>query len=103
MLSNHLILCCPLLLLPSIFPSIRVFSNELAVYFIITIIILYNNYKLSKKLLISDISLMPAYIYFQKITEKIKVSFDLNFSLIKTYQILSVLPPNHLLNASTSL
>ena len=27
--SNHLILCCPLLLLPSIFLSIRVFSNEL--------------------------------------------------------------------------
>ena len=26
--SNHLILCCPLLLLPSICPSIRVFSNE---------------------------------------------------------------------------
>ena len=26
--SNHLILCCRLLLLPSIFPSIRVFSNE---------------------------------------------------------------------------
>ena len=26
--SNHLILCRPLLLLPSIFPSIRVFSNE---------------------------------------------------------------------------
>ena len=25
---NHLILCCPLLLLPSIFPSIRVFPNE---------------------------------------------------------------------------
>ena len=30
MLSNHLILCCPLLLLPSIFPSLKVFSNELA-------------------------------------------------------------------------
>ena len=28
--SNHLSLCCPLLLLPSIFPSIRVFSNESA-------------------------------------------------------------------------
>ena len=27
--SNHLILYCPLLLLPSVFPSIRVFSNEL--------------------------------------------------------------------------
>ena len=26
--SNHLILCCPLFLLPSIFPSIRVLSNE---------------------------------------------------------------------------
>ena len=30
MLFNHLILCCPLLLLPSILPSIRVFSNESA-------------------------------------------------------------------------
>ena len=28
--SNHPILCCPLLLLPSVFPSIRVFSNESA-------------------------------------------------------------------------
>ena len=28
--SNYPVLCCPLLLLPSIFPSIRVFSNELA-------------------------------------------------------------------------
>ena len=28
--SNHLILCCPLFLPPSIFPSIRVFSNESA-------------------------------------------------------------------------
>ena len=30
--SNHLILCHPLLLLPSIFPSIRVFSNESALF-----------------------------------------------------------------------
>ena len=28
--SNHLILCCPLLLLPSLFPGIRVFPNESA-------------------------------------------------------------------------
>ena len=32
MLSNHLILCFPLLFLPSIFPSIRVFSSELALH-----------------------------------------------------------------------
>ena len=30
--SNHLILCHPLLLLPSVFPSIRVLSNELALH-----------------------------------------------------------------------
>ena len=30
--SNHLILCCPLFLLPSSFPSISVFSNELALH-----------------------------------------------------------------------
>ena len=30
--SNHLILCCPLLLLPSIFPSIRVFSSGLVLH-----------------------------------------------------------------------
>ena len=30
--SNHLILCCPLLLLPSIFPSIKLFSDESALH-----------------------------------------------------------------------
>ena len=30
--SNHLILCCPLLHLPSVFPSICIFSNELALH-----------------------------------------------------------------------
>ena len=30
--SNHLILFCALLLLPSVFPSIKVFSNELALW-----------------------------------------------------------------------
>ena len=33
MLSNHLVLCSPVLLLPSIFPSIRVFSNESVLHF----------------------------------------------------------------------
>ena len=30
--SNHFIICCPLLLLPSIFPSFRVFANESALH-----------------------------------------------------------------------
>ena len=30
--SNHFIICCPLLLLPSIFPSIRLFSNDLTLH-----------------------------------------------------------------------
>ena len=30
--SDHLLLCCPLLLLPSVFPSIKVFSNESALH-----------------------------------------------------------------------
>ena len=30
--SNHLIFCCPLLFLPSIFPSIRIFTNESALH-----------------------------------------------------------------------
>jgi len=30
--SNHLVLCCPLLFLPSIFPSIRIFSNKSALH-----------------------------------------------------------------------
>ena len=32
MASNHLILCCPLLFLPSVFPRIRIFSNESGLY-----------------------------------------------------------------------
>ena len=32
MLANHLILCYPILFLPSIFPSIRIFSNESALH-----------------------------------------------------------------------
>ena len=35
---NHLVLCCPLLLLPSVFPSSRVFSNQLALHQVATVL-----------------------------------------------------------------
>ena len=38
LLCNHLILCCPLLTLPSIFPSIRVFSNESALHYVAKVV-----------------------------------------------------------------
>ena len=69
--SNHLILCCPLLLLPSIFPSIRVFSNESILHirwpkywsFLTTYIYLASvNYLYLKWLLKSII--FPAVFYF---------------------------------------
>ena len=40
--SNHLTLCCPLLLPPSIFPSIRVFSNASALHLYVTSLISIN-------------------------------------------------------------
>ena len=39
--SNHLILCCPLLLLPSIFPSFRVFSNESGLEWVLVVSCFY--------------------------------------------------------------
>ena len=38
MLFTHLTLCCPLLTLPSIFPSIRVFSNESALHYVAKVV-----------------------------------------------------------------
>ena len=48
MSSNHLILCCPLLLLPSIFPSIRVFPNESKYFLKIMIRCLFNKVEILK-------------------------------------------------------
>ena len=39
--SNHLILCHPLLLLPSIFPSIRVFSEIVQLFFLLSPIVFF--------------------------------------------------------------
>ena len=51
--SNPLILCCPLLLLPSIFPSIRVYSNESALH---NTAFYIGTYCLVKQIFSSDLS-----------------------------------------------
>ena len=56
--SNHLILCCPLLLLPSIFPSIRVFSSQSALW------IMWPKYW-SFSLNISPLNEHPGLIFFR--------------------------------------
>ena len=48
MLSNHVILCSPLLLLPSIFPSIRIFSNELTLCQVAKVLELQLQHQLSQ-------------------------------------------------------
>ena len=65
--SNHLILCRPLLLLPSIYPSIRVFSNELTLN-TINLYLYYNCIKYYFMLNTKNISIIVCTIvYFFKI------------------------------------
>ena len=83
MLSNHLILCCPLLLLPSIFPSIRVFSNESALY------IRWPKYRSF------NFTISPSSEYSGLISFKIDW-----FDLLAVQEILKSLPQHHSLKAS---
>ena len=66
--SNHLILCPPLLLLPSIFPSIRVFSNELQTLCVnVLSILLVKNIKV----------FIFIFFYSSKFSQKIRYVFNL--------------------------
>ena len=65
--SNHFILCWPLLLLPSIFPNIRVFSNELA------LCIKWPKYQKSKNI---ELPYDPAVPLLGIYLEKIKIQKD---------------------------
>ena len=60
--SSHLILCCPLLFLPSIFPSIRVFSKELDIH--ISIHQLSSKYLLSASLTLQSPGLFFSFFWF---------------------------------------
>ena len=79
--SNHLILCRPLLLLPSIFPSIRVFSNESALcirlpkYWSFSFNIsptMWKHFLLIFYLLL----ILPLYLFFSLITNSIDMSLS---------------------------
>ena len=86
MLSNHLILYCPLLLLPSIFPSIKVFSSELALH-------------IRPKYWSFSFSISPSNDYSGLISFRIEL-FDLLAvqgtlkSLLQYYNLASVLRPS---------
>ena len=82
--SNYLIFCRPLLLLPSIFPSIRVFSNEL------TLLIRWPKYW--------SFSVSPSNEYLRLISFRIDW-----FDLLVVQGILKSLLQNHNLKASSLL
>ena len=65
MLSNHLVLCRPLLLLPSIFPSIRVFSNEssLCIRWQIKLFLFSNTHYFTKEVILNTIYLSPPMLH----------------------------------------
>ena len=86
MQSNHLILCCPLLLLPSIFPGIRVFSNELALH------------RRSPKCWSFSISINPSNEYLGLISFKIDL-----FDLLAVHGTFKTLLQYHSLMASILL
>ena len=87
--SNVLILCCPLLLLPSVFPSIRVFSNESALR------IRWTQYALRMNLAYCNFSISPSNEYSGLISFRIDW-----FDLLAVQGILKSLIQHHSSKAS---
>ena len=79
--SNHLILCCPLLLLPSIFPSIGIFSTQLGLHV-----------RWPKDW---NFSISPSNEYSGLIP--LELTGLISWSLLKLMSIESVMPSNHLI------
>ena len=94
--SNHLILCCRLLLLPSIFPSVRVFSNEPVLcirgpkYWSFTFSISPSNEYLGLRMSFTSLSLSPFYLFLS--LSQNPCSYNLpSFVLLWLLQVLWVL------------
>ena len=81
--SDHLILCCPLLLLPSVFPNIRVFTNESALH------IQFSSVQSLRHVGLFATPWTAAQQTFLSITN--------SWSLLKLMSIKSVLPSSHLI------
>ena len=79
--SNHLILCHPLLLLPSIFPNIRVFSNESPLH-------------ISS---VQSLSHVQIFVTLWTAACQASLSITSSWSLPKLMSIESVMPSNHLI------
>ena len=93
MSSNHLILCRPLLLLPSIVPSIRVFSKELA--FCIRWLKYWSfNFSISSVQLLIRVQLSATP---RTAARQASLSITNSWSLLKLMSIESVMPSNHLI------
>ena len=78
---NHLILCCPLLLPPSVFPSIRVFSNESVLH-------------INSVQLLSHVQL---FVIPWTAACQASLSITNSWSLLRLMSIESVMPSNHLI------
>ena len=101
--SNHLILCCPLLLLPSMFPSIRVFPNESALCIRWPKYWSFSFSSFSLHTLTNPLEtpfLSPKYLQNEGIKRKLLFfstfffSLYLSWSKDKTYSLVNFLKPN---------
>ena len=116
MASNHLVLCHPLLLLPSIFPSIRVFSNDSVLHIKWPKYWSFNNFfKLLKRKFNREILNLVYALKFSLakfscsiVSDSLQchgpqharlpcLSITSSRSLLKLMCIESVMPPNHLI------
>ena len=98
MLSNHLIFCCPLFLLPSVFPSFRIFSNESALH------IRWPKYW-SFNFSISSVRLLSRVQLFQTpwtAAHQASLSITNSWSPPKPMSIESVMPSSHLILCCSS-
>ena len=95
--SNHLILCHPLLILPSIFPSIRVFSNELALQISNNAFII-KAFQLGSSVVYRGLFETPPPTHTHThCSTQASLSITNSRSLLKSVSIGSVMPSNHLI------